>query len=153
MNIERILFPTDFSEYSENARDYTIYLGQKLDAVIYILHAIEPLEYPELDEEVKIFFDEVELQMEKKIDKEKEYFLRTGLKVETDTVIGPRWRVINTFAKEKDIDLIIMGSHGLKTKKDEIALGTTSHKVIFTAPCPVLIVRPEHGRIDINIPA
>lgn len=153
MNIERILFPTDFSVYSENARDYTLYLGQKLDAIIYILHAIEPLEYPELDEEVKSFLDEVESQMEKKIDKEKQYFLKAGLRVETDTVIGPRWRVINTFAKEKNIDLIIMGSHGLKTKRDEVALGTTSHKVVFTSPCPVLVVRQEHGKAEIDTSA
>lgn len=105
MNIDRILFPTDFSVYSDNARDFTKYLGSKLNAKIYILHAIEPLEYPDLDEEIKKFFDEVELQMENKIEKEKEIFQRKGLQVEANTVVGSRWRVINTFAKEKDIDL------------------------------------------------
>ena len=151
MNVERILFPTDFSVYSENARDCTVYLGTKLNAKIYILHAIEPLEYPDVDEEIKKFFDEVELQMENKIEREKEIFEKKGLQVEADTVVGSRWRVINTFAKEKNIDLIIMGSHGLKTETNQLALGTTSHKVIFTSPCPVLIVRHEHGKLDLDI--
>ncbi|MDA2920414.1 universal stress protein [Desulfobacterota bacterium AH_259_B03_O07] len=143
MNVDRILFPTDFSACSENARDYTIYLAERLNAKIYILHAIEPLEYLEVDEEVKKFFDEIELQMENKIEKEKEIFVKKGINIETEMVVGPRWRVINTFAKEKNIDLIVMGSHGLRTETDQLALGTTSHKVIFTSPCPVLLVRHE----------
>jgi nucleotide-binding universal stress UspA family protein len=151
MKIEKILFPTDFSEYSEKARDYTIYLAKKLNAKIFILHAIEPLEYPEVDEEVKKFLDEVELQMENKIEKEKELFLKNGLRVQTDMVVGPRWRVVNAFAREKKIDLIVMGSHGLRTETNQIALGTTSHKVIFTAPCPVLMVRHGQGKLDIDL--
>ncbi|MCI0454331.1 MAG: universal stress protein [Candidatus Dadabacteria bacterium] len=143
MDIRRILFPTDFSVYSEMPREYTIYLGDKLKASIYILHAIEPLEYPEVDAEVKKFYKELERQMEKKIEEEREFFEKKGLRTETSIVIGPRWRVINTFAKEKNIDLIIMGSHGLKTETGQMAIGTTSHKVIFSSPCPVLVVRHE----------
>lgn len=143
MNIKRILFPTDFSTYSEEAREYVVYLGEKLNAKIYILHAIEPLDSYEIDEEIKKFYKEIEADMEKKIEEEKESFKEKGLQAETNVVIGPRWRVINTFAKEKNIDLIIMGSHGLKTESGQVAVGTTSHKVVFTSPCPVLIVRNE----------
>ncbi|MGH7849556.1 MAG: universal stress protein, partial [Thermodesulfobacteriota bacterium] len=67
----------------------------------------------------------------------------SGLSVYTDIVIGPRWRVINTYAGEKGIDLIIMGSHGLRAESGDVSVGTTSHKVMFSSPCPVLIVR--HG--------
>jgi nucleotide-binding universal stress UspA family protein len=145
MDIERILFPTDFSVYSEKAREYALYLGERLRASIYILHAIEPLDYTEVDLEVKRFYKDLELQMEKKIEKEKEIFEKRGLSVESNIVIGQRWRVINTFAKEKNIDLIIMGSHGLQTESGKLAIGTTSHKVVFSSPCPVLIVRYEEG--------
>lgn len=131
MNIQRILFPTDFSLYSEKAKEYTLYLGEKLNASIYILHAIEPLDYPNVDEEIKQFYKELEAQMEDKLKEEKKIFEKKGLRTETNIVIGPRWRVINTFAKERSIDLIIMGSHGLKTEAGQIAIGTTSHKVIF----------------------
>ena len=143
MNIKRILFPTDFSTYSEKAREFVIYLGEKLNAKIFILHAIEPLDYYEVDEEIKRFYKEIEVEMEKKIEEEKETFKKKGLQAETNVVIGSRWRVINTFAKEKNIDLIIMGSHGLKTESGQVTVGTTSHKVVFTSPCPVLIVRNE----------
>ncbi len=147
MNIQRILFPTDFSLYSEKAREYAIYLGEKIKASIYILHAIEPLEYSDkIDKEVKEFYKELEVHMEKKLEAEKEIFEKKGLQAETNIVIGSRWRVINTFAKEKNIDLIIMGSHGLKTESGQFTIGTTSHKVVFSAPCPVLIIRHEDGK-------
>lgn len=77
------------------------------------------------------------------MEREKEAFLNKGLRVQDDIVIGPRWRVVNTYAGEHDIDLIVMGSHGLRTPTGELSLGTTSHKVMFTSPCPVLLVRQE----------
>ena len=49
--------------------------------------------------------------------------------------------MINNYALEKGIDLIIMGSHGIRTESGEVSVGTTSHKVMFSSPCPVLIVR------------
>ena len=76
---------------------------------------------------------------------EKEVFERRGVGVHTDIVIGPRWKVINTYAREKEIDLIIMGTHGIRTETGDISVGTTSHKVMFSSPCPVLIVRHEEA--------
>ncbi|MBI2487949.1 MAG: universal stress protein, partial [Deltaproteobacteria bacterium] len=124
MNIQRILFPTDFSLHSVKAREYAIYLGEKLGASLYILHEIEPLDYTDIDAEVKQFYKDIEAQMEKKIKEEENIFEKRGLRVEKIIVIGPRWRVINTFAKEKKIDLIIMGSHGLKSETGQLAIGT-----------------------------
>ena len=63
--------------------------------------------------------------------------------VNTKVVIGPRWRTINTFAREYETDLIIMGPHGIRNLEGEISVGTTSHKVMFPSPCPLLIVRYE----------
>lgn len=141
MEIKRILFPTDFSKNSEDARELAIHLGQNLDSSIYILHAIEPLKYNEVDDEIKSFYKNLEIQLEEKMAEEKIHFEYHGLEPQTDLVIGPSWKVINTYAKEKGIDLIILGSHGLVTEDGDLSVGTTSHKVMFTSPCPVLMVR------------
>ncbi|NIP31002.1 MAG: universal stress protein [Candidatus Dadabacteria bacterium] len=143
--INRIVFPTDFSIYSANAREYVMELAKSLGSKVYIIHAIEPIKYEEDDEEIQEFYKKIELEIENKIENEKEYFIENDITVYTDTIIGPSWKVINTYAKEKDIDLIVMGSHGYKTERDEIVIGTTSHKVVLTSPCPVLIVRNEKG--------
>ena len=48
------------------------------------------------------------------------------------------------YAKEKDIDLIIMGTHG-HSGLAHVLLGSVTEKVVRKAPCPVLTVRhPEH---------
>lgn len=143
MKIEKILFPTDFSPRSRNAREHALYLAGALGAEVYLLHAIEPLKYEEVDDEIREFYRTLETQMNEKMAQEKEIFVKNGLSVNTDIVIGPRWKEINTYALEKGIDLIIMGSHGLKTDTGEVSVGTTSHKVMFSSPCPVLIVRHD----------
>jgi nucleotide-binding universal stress UspA family protein len=143
LKIEKILFPTDFAPRSGNAREHALYLAGALGASVYLLHAIEPLRYEEADEEIREFYRTLEAQMQEKMAGEKDIFYRNGLAVHTDIFIGPRWRVINTYAEEKGVDLIIMGSHGVRTESGQVSLGTTSHKVMFSSPCPVLIVR--HG--------
>lgn len=143
MKIEKILFPTDFSPKSRSAREHALYLAGALGAEIYLLHAIEPLKYEEVDEEIRDFYRTLETQMGEKMSGEKEIFEKNGLTVNTDIVIGPRWKVINTYAGAKGIDLIIMGSHGIRTDTGEVSVGTTSHKVMFSSPCPVLIVRHD----------
>ncbi len=144
MNIEKILFPTDFSLKSLKAREHALYLGEALNSTIHLLHAIEPLEYDRIDDEIKEFYRNLESQLEEKMADEKEVFEKRGLSVNTEIIIGPRWRVINNYAKDNNIDLIILGSHGIITETGEVSVGTTSHKVMFTSPCPVLIVRHEN---------
>lgn len=139
--IKKIVFPTDFSKYSLKAREYVVELAKSLNSKVYILHAIEPIQYEEDDEEIKQFYINIEIEVDKKIEQEKNFFIERDIDAYTDTVVGSSWKVINTYAKEKEIDLIVMGSHGFKSENDEIVIGTTSHKVVLTSPCPVLIVR------------
>ena len=145
MAIKRILFPTDFSKYSEKAREYVLYLAGQLKSEVYILHAIVPLEYDEkeVDEEIDDFYKELKTVLEEKMAKEKLHFDSIGIVVHTKLKIGPRLKVINNFAKEHNIDLIIIGSHGIKNDEGDISLGTTSHKVMLTSPCPILVVRRD----------
>ena len=143
MKIEKILYPTDFSKKSENAREHAIYLAQSLKCQIYLLHAIEPLDYDEMDQEILEFYKGLEDQLEKKMEVEIKIFKSAGIKTEVQIIIGQRWKVINNFAKQNKIDLIVMGTHGVRTDSGEISVGTTSHKVMFSSPCPVLIVRHE----------
>jgi nucleotide-binding universal stress UspA family protein len=51
----------------------------------------------------------------------------------------PFVEIIKT-AKEKDTDLIVIGTHG-RTGIDHMLFGSTAEKVVRKAPCPVLTVR------------
>jgi len=47
---------------------------------------------------------------------------------------------IGRYAKENDVDLIVMGSHG-RSGLMRAVLGSVSHNVVNTAPCAVTVVR------------
>ena len=49
-------------------------------------------------------------------------------------------KTIVNFAKEKGIDLIVMGTHGTHSDKDGMLLGSVSHRVASLANCPTLVV-------------
>jgi len=148
MKFGKILYPTDFSEKTQSARQTVADLAGNMDSKVFILHAIEPLRYEEFDEEIESFYKDLQIKLKEKMDKESEFFDSMGLSNHSSFIIGPRWKVINTYAKEMGIDLIVMGSHGLKDNTGKMLVGTTSHKVMFTSPCPVLIVRNDYSQVD-----
>jgi nucleotide-binding universal stress UspA family protein len=57
------------------------------------------------------------------------------------TQVGVAWDAICTFAREHDVDLIVIGSHGYRFI-DRI-IGTTAAKVVNHADRPVLVVREK----------
>ena len=46
------------------------------------------------------------------------------------------------YAREHDIDLIVLGTHG-RTGLVHMLMGSVAEKIVRKAPCPVLTVRPE----------
>jgi nucleotide-binding universal stress UspA family protein len=55
---------------------------------------------------------------------------------------GEAAAVLLDYAEENDVDLLILGSHG-RTGVERFLLGSTTEKVIRSAPCPVLVVKPS----------
>ncbi len=144
VQIRQILFATDFSRYSDRARDYAVTLARKHRAHVYVLHAIEVLYYMnEKDPELREWFKTLERAMERKMADEVAFFQSHGVAATGEVIIGTPWKVILRFAEEVGVDLIVIGSHGIGTEEGRILLGTTSHKVALASKIPVLIVRPE----------
>ena len=65
-----------------------------------------------------------------------------GLDWETVIRQGEPFLEVIRFAKEQDVDLIVIGTHG-RSGFEHIVFGSTAEKVVRKAPCPVLSVRPE----------
>jgi universal stress protein A len=52
----------------------------------------------------------------------------------------PYQRILETAAAEQ-VDLIVMATHG-RTVLAHLVLGSVAERVVRTAPCPVLTIRP-----------
>ncbi len=145
--VRRILVPTDFSASGVPALEWAETLASGYGARLVLLHVLEdfaPMEPYEVT--FGTLIDEVLPQMEEYAQKELERTAATlagkGLDVETHVVHGRPADAILDFAGDQDIDLLAMASHG-RTGLERLLLGSVAARVMRSAPCPVLIVKPR----------
>ncbi len=145
-DIKRILFATDFSDNSRYALIFAISFAQKYDAMLYVLHVIQQPSYP-LGMYAEISFDAMDKfsqsiseAVQKEMQTLKEKDLKGCAKYECLIVHGTPFLEILRTAKEKNVELIVVGTHG-RTGLDHVLFGSTAEKVVRRAPCPVLSVR------------
>jgi nucleotide-binding universal stress UspA family protein len=148
IDLHRILVPTDFSKFSENALTYAVAFAEKFGAELYLLHVVQDLALfipPEVAAApVTVSVTQLATAAHEALDRtiRESNLNRFGVKREVRE--GNPFTEIVRFAKEQDIDLIIMGTHG-RTGLAHVLLGSVTEKVVRKAPCPVLTVRhPEH---------
>jgi universal stress protein A len=146
MEIKTILCPIDFSEISANALEYAVFLASHHHAELLILHVVEQLHefehYQILVLTPQELVEEMEKQAHEKLTKLTEQIKKT-IKVETVVRQGKPFVEIIKEAKEKDMDLIVMASHG-RTGVSHMLMGSVAEKVVRKANCPVLIVRDKN---------
>ncbi|HLJ95195.1 MAG TPA: universal stress protein [Gemmataceae bacterium] len=149
INLHRILVPTDFSKHSEVALTYAAALAEKFGAELVLLHVVQDLALfipdavavaPPIAAPVEQFTAAARDALDRIGQAENLRHLRFHREVREGT---PFYEIIR-FAKEGDVDLIVMGTHG-HTGLTHVLLGSVTEKVVRKAPCPVLTVRhPEH---------
>lgn len=146
MEIKKILFATDFSENSRWALKYALSFAQKYDAKLFILHVIQQPSYP-LGMYAEISFDAMDKfnrNLTGVTEKEMQGLCQTDLagfkNYEAMILTGTPFLEIIRTAKEKEADLIVVGTHG-RTGLDHVLFGSTAEKVVRKAPCPVVSVR------------
>jgi nucleotide-binding universal stress UspA family protein len=67
----------------------------------------------------------------------------TTARVDKRVEVGDVAKTICRIAEERDVDVIVVGSHG-RTGLERLFLGSVSEHVVRHAPCPVLVVRDRH---------
>ena len=116
---------------------------------MHIIHVIPPPLSPDVSlvvpAEVPVSVSEPELieasqeALEKLV---KEHFAGFE-KVVTNVFFGNPWPGVCDYAKEHDIDLIVVTTHG-RTGLSHVLIGSTAERIVQHAPCPVLAVKhPE----------
>lgn len=148
MNVKMILFPTDFSEGSDNALPYAADMAKHYGAKLYLLHVIQDIVEATGWYVPHVSLDELYRDIEKNAAKEMDRYgieeFRGFKDIERIVVKGRPYEEILKFARENKADLIVIGTHGRKGL-DRVIFGSTAEKVVRDAPCPVLSVRlPDH---------
>lgn len=137
--MKRILVPVDLSQASAQALDFAAELSKTFAPEVLLLFVIEPLYYAGdlglmLEEQQRIAHSEL-AQLERRAAKLK-------LKCRTLVQRGTPYVEIVATAKRLKVDLILMATHG-RTGLSHALLGSVADRVVRTAECPVLTVRPR----------
>jgi|GEM_PF-39852 len=149
LRIDRILVPVDFSDCSLASLKYAIQFAEQCAAKILLLSAVD-LGYAytadgyamcDLSAFRDIAREDVERQMSEFVRRAK----FGGVKFETTIKIASPLDEICSFAEERNVDLIIMSTHGWTGFK-HVLIGSTAEQVVRRAKRPVLVV-PSHAAL------
>lgn len=148
MKVEKILFPTDFSEGSFHALPYAVDFSKHYNARLYILHTIYDITRATDSHVPHISADELYREISEWAQKEMEKCcieeIRGLPNVEKVVLKGVPYEEIIKFAAKEKIDMIVMGTYG-RVGLDRFLFGSTAERVVRRAPCPVMTVRvPKH---------
>ncbi len=131
--LEKILYPTDFSEYADAAVAFMKKLkGARTDEIV-LVHIVEEGETAEQIESMK---KKAEIRLQKMRDGLK----RKGLRIKVHLHVGIPSKEIIRIAEEEKISLIIMGARG-KSIIEELLVGSTTEDVVRRAPTHVLVIK------------
>jgi len=144
--LKRILVPIDFSPLSRKALQHALRFAEGFRAGITLLHVVEPDVPPAFDgfmiappispngnrtkcaNRLKVLASSTPMSATNYV----QSTVRTGL---------PAYEIVEA-AKELDVDLIVIATHGYTGWK-HFAIGSTAERVVRAAPCPVLVVREK----------
>lgn len=138
----RVLVPYDGSELSDAALEHAVETYD--DADIVLLHVLDFVSAgyqapPEaaLPGYWSDWYDDAEASAEETLESARaEYDAPT----ETETVLGRPARAIVEYVEERDVDAVVMGSHG-RDGVSRILLGSVAESVVRRSPVPVTVVR------------
>jgi len=142
---QKILVATDGSKYSVAAASEAIGIAKRCGAELFIISVVPS--------ETASAFDIVHSEMQHEMIAKKEFqdgeknvndlldiARQEGVNVERHIIQGRPYEVIVEKAREKGVDLIVMGSHG-RTGMERLLMGSVTERVVGNADCSVLIVK------------
>jgi universal stress protein A len=150
ITLKNILVATDFGEAADVALTYGRTLASRFGATLHVLHAAQEVAVTGLGAESYAWSSrEVECQIEEGARKQLAESLtgsdKSGPRTIPVVIIArsPAPAIVE-YAKNHEVDLIVMGTHG-RGALAHLIMGSVAERVVRLADCPVLTVRhPEH---------
>ncbi|MEJ5301552.1 MAG: universal stress protein [Thermodesulforhabdaceae bacterium] len=150
IQIRNILIPVDFSENSQRAVEYGLFMAKVNGAKVYMMHVISQRIVDAIHElSVKGYKgDFVEIMKSVRQDREKDMrslvasSMADGLEIEFILKEGKPGSEIMETVKEIKPDLIVIGHQG-RSALGSFLLGSVAQYVLNHAPCPILVIPSE----------
>jgi nucleotide-binding universal stress UspA family protein len=144
LNIEKILFATDFSPPSDHALQLALELAEKFGAELHVLHVVQDLAPLVGDPAITIDLSNKYLAEARQYAQRALQSLPGERRPHAGRTIrelreGSPFVEIVRYAREMGIDLIVIGTHG-RTGLKHLLLGSVAENVVRKASCPVLTV-------------
>ncbi len=153
MQLKQILVPTDFSENARHAVSYATELAKRCSAKIHLLHTpviptylLMDLSYSPGPEAVTRILNESQAAL----DEQAKTLAAAGVEYFTVIREGTVHEVIRDYAREHDVDLVVVGTHG-RAGVSKLMYGSVTERVIKTVHTPIIIIPPEGGTMPSSI--
>jgi nucleotide-binding universal stress UspA family protein len=130
--LETILWATDFSSHAARAQQWALLIAKKSNARLLLLHVVEGDTFMTDAERVR--------EAEERLREALAACREAGCPAETIVTLGSASREVVRIARDRAVDLIVMGVEGPHAVH-RLFFGSTAHRVVRDAPCAVLAVR------------
>jgi len=143
----RVLFGTDFSPASRPAFRRAVALARQSRGRLLIVHVVPsgmpmgaegyvtPRMYQEMETAIR-------KSAQKQLDRLVAQAKKAGVAVRGLLLTGAAPEAIALTARKERSDVVIVGTHG-RTGLDRLLAGSVASRIVGTAPCPVMTVRPR----------
>ncbi len=136
IHVSKILYPTDFSAYSNQAYFHAVALAENHGASLTILYVYIP---------DATGAEEIAERRHWREQLEQIHPANPGIAVHHVLLIGDPASEIVRYAADASIDLIVMGTHG-RSGLDRLLVGSVTERVMREAPCSVMAVKLPKGQ-------
>lgn len=144
--IRNILMATDFSSASRPAFRRALELAAASRATLWIGHVVPAVPETMSGGLLPRVYREMELFVRRDAQKHLRALMRAaadaGVRARPLLLDGVAHEAIRRAARARRADLIVLGTHG-RTGAARFFVGSIAARVVATAPCPVLTVRPK----------
>lgn len=144
--MKKILVPTDFSDFANYATEIAASICRKTGGRLYLMHIMDMPSYVDPHgaayESIPEGIAALRHTKQKFKNLLKEPYLK-DINVGEVLQFNDVFTSISKFADDNDVDLIVMGSHGVRGLK-EMFLGSNTERIVRTANCPVLTIKKQN---------
>ena len=148
IEVQTLLVPLDFSDNARAVLEWAAHLAKEHGSKVVLFHAYHlPVEFQQLEGAYlpPDFWANVKAEAQQSLGRYEAELRGSGLTVESVVREGYAATAIVDEAIEQEVDLIVIGTHGLSGIK-HMLLGSIAERVVQKAPCPVLTVKPCRNR-------